>query len=94
MAIVAAMLSVVSILLIWKPSIWLGLFTDETEILTVGGKYLQILAPSYPFLGMSMACSFTFQGLGRAVFPLVLVAVRTVIVVAAAIVLAALGTPV
>jgi MATE family, multidrug efflux pump len=94
MALVAAMLSVVSALLIWRPSIWLGLFTHESEILTVGGRYLQILAPSYPFLGMSMACSFTFQGVGRAVFPLVLVAVRTVIVVAAAVVLAALGAPV
>jgi len=93
-ALVAVMLSLLSVLLIWKPGIWLAIFTREPEILATGGIYLRILAPSYPFLGMSMACAFTFQGLGRAVFPLVLVTVRTAIVVTAAVCLAALGAPV
>ncbi|HSD10792.1 MAG TPA: MATE family efflux transporter [Candidatus Binatia bacterium] len=92
-ALVAVMLSLLSTLLIWKPAIWLAIFTREPTILAIGGTYLRVLAPSYPFLGVSMACSFTFQGLGRAVFPLVLVTARTAIVVTAATCLAALGAP-
>ncbi len=78
----------------WKPSLWLGIFTDDPDILAVGSRYLRILVPSYPFLGMSMACSFTFQGVGRAMFPLVLVVTRTLVVVAAAMTLAARDAPV
>jgi Na+-driven multidrug efflux pump len=43
---------------------------------------------------MSMACSFTFQGIGRAVFPLVLVVARTAVVVSACIVLTIRHAPV
>lgn len=94
LAIVAAMLIAMAVPLGWKPSLWLGIFTDDPDILAVGSRYLRILAPSYPFLGMSMACSFTFQGVGRAMFPLVLVVTRTLVVVAVAMTLAALGAPV
>jgi putative MATE family efflux protein len=94
LAVVAAMLVAVALPLGLAPRLWLGIFTHDPEILAVGGRYLRILAPSYPFLGMSMACSFTFQGVGRAVFPLVLVIVRTAVVVSAAVTLATLGAPV
>src|SRR5262249_55521493 len=92
-ALVAAMLSLLSALLIWRPAIWLAIFTREPEILAIGGIYLRILAPSYPFLGISMACSFTFQGLGRAIFPLVSVTARTTIIVTMAVCLTALSAP-
>jgi putative MATE family efflux protein len=94
LAIVAAMLAAAAVPLLWNPRLWLGIFTDDPEILAVGSRYLRILVPSYPFLGMSMACSFTFQGVGRATFPLLLVGARTLVVVAAAMTLAALGAPV
>jgi Na+-driven multidrug efflux pump len=94
LAIVAAMLIAMAVPLGWKPSLWLGIFTDDPDILAVGSRYLRILAPSYPFLGMSMACSFTYQGVGRAMFPLVLVVTRTLVVVTAAMTLASLGAPV
>jgi putative MATE family efflux protein len=91
--LVAAMLAFLSVVLVWKPTIWLAIFTREPDILAAGEVYLRILAPSYPFLGISMACSFTFQGLGRATFPLVLVTIRTAIVVTAAASLAASKAP-
>jgi putative MATE family efflux protein len=94
LVIVATMLLAIAIPLGWMPSLWLGIFTDDPAILAVGGRYLRILAPSYPFLGMSMACSFAFQGVGRAMFPLVLVVVRTAVVIAAALALVAAGAPV
>jgi Na+-driven multidrug efflux pump len=94
LAVVAAMLAAIAIPLVVAPRLWLGIFTHDAQILAVGGRYLRILAPSYPFLGMSMACSFTFQGVGRAVFPLVLVVTRSAIVVGTAVALAALGAPV
>ena len=92
--LVAALLLCVAAIVGWRPTFWLRLFTTDAEILRVGARYLRIVGPSYPFLGVSMACSFTFQGLGRAVFPLLLVAARTLLVVAAATTLAAIGAPV
>lgn len=87
-AVVAAPLAGLALLLVWRPTIWLALFTREPQILEIGTRYLRILAPSYPLLGVSMACSFAFQGLGRAVFPFVLVVLRTAVTVAAALALA------
>jgi putative MATE family efflux protein len=94
LAVVAVMLLAIAVPLGLMPSLWLGIFTNDPEILAVGSRYLRILAPSYPFLGMSMACSFTFQGVGRAMFPLVLVVARTAVVVSSAVTLAAFGAPV
>ena len=94
LALLASMLTALGLLLVWKPGIWLHLFTANPEILRVGRLYLRILAPSYPFIGMSMACSFAFQAIGQAVFPLVLATLRTAIVVAAAVALSRLGAPV
>jgi Na+-driven multidrug efflux pump len=91
---VASMLALLAALLFWKPSIWLGLFTADPAIVAIGDAYLRIVAPTYPFVGAAMASSFAFQGLGRAVFPLALVTVRTAIVVSAAIALARFEGPV
>jgi len=92
-ALVVVMLAAVAAVLFWRPDTWLALFTREPDILAVGGEYLRIIAPSYPFVGASMACAFTFQGLGRAMFPLVLVTTRTAAVIVAAIALAAIHAP-
>jgi Na+-driven multidrug efflux pump len=80
-----AMLAVPGFLLCWRPSLWLGLFTQDPGILEVGGRYFRIVGPSYPFLGVSMVLAFAFQGLGRATVPLVWSAVRVLGVVGAAV---------
>jgi Na+-driven multidrug efflux pump len=92
--LVLVMLTAVAIVLVWRPGIWLDLFTTDPEIRAVGGSYLRTVGPSYPLLGISMVCSFTFQGLGRAMFPLIVVSSRTLIVVAGASLAAWMGSPV
>jgi putative MATE family efflux protein len=82
----AILLAVAGALVCWQPRVWLEIFTSDPEILQVGTAYLRIVGPTYPFVGIAMVLSFTFQGCGRATVPLVWVIVRVVGVVIAAIV--------
>src|SRR5439155_723116 len=68
-----------------RPALWLGLFTDDAGIHAVGAQYFRIIGPSYAFVGVSMVVAFAFQGLGRAIIPLVWMIGRVVAVLAAAV---------
>lgn len=81
-----ALFAVPALVLCWRPGLWLGLFTDDAGVHAVGTQYLRIVGPSYPFVGASMVLALAFQGLGRAMVPLVWMIVRVVGVLAAAIV--------
>ncbi|MGH7802940.1 MAG: MATE family efflux transporter, partial [Candidatus Binatia bacterium] len=94
LGLVTSILLVVSLVLYVRPDVWLGLFTDDAAILAAGRTYLRTLAPSYPFLGAAMILSFAFQGLRRAILPLVVMSVRVTAVVAAALFASAAGAPV
>jgi MATE family, multidrug efflux pump len=85
-AITIALLAVPGLLLCWRPALWLGLFTDDPGIHSVGAQYFRIIGPSYPFIGISMVIAFAFQGLGRATIPLAWMLVRTVGVIVTALV--------
>lgn len=84
-AITCAILAVAGGVLCWKPSLWLGIFTDDPGIHAVGTTYFRIIGPSYAFLGVSMVLAFAFQGLGRATVPLVWMACRVVGVLGVAV---------
>src|SRR5688572_10874219 len=47
------------------PGMWMGLFTDEEEIIRAGSTYLRIAGPIYALYGLGMALYFAAQGLGR-----------------------------
>jgi putative MATE family efflux protein len=47
------------------PSLWMGVFTNDAEIIHVGSRYLQIVGPIYGFYGMGMAFYFASQGFGH-----------------------------
>jgi Na+-driven multidrug efflux pump len=94
LAIVFALLTAMALVLIASPDVWLGLFTDDAEILAAGRGYIRTLAPSYPFLGSGMIFAFAFQGVRRAVFPLIVMAIRVTVVVAAALAASAAGAAV
>ncbi|MEW6269628.1 MAG: MATE family efflux transporter [Thermodesulfobacteriota bacterium] len=83
-ALITGVLLVASAVLWWRPSLWIGIFTDDPGIHEVGALYFRIVGPSYPFVGLSMVLAFAFQGLGRATPPLVVMAVRVPIVLAVA----------
>lgn len=58
------------------PSLWMGLFSDDREIVRVGTWYLQIVGPIYGFYGLGMALYFATQGVGRVLWTVAANAVR------------------
>jgi Na+-driven multidrug efflux pump len=74
--LIVGLLAAAGGLLWWRPSLWMGIFTDDPGILAVGATYFRVVGPSYPFVGLSMVLAFAFQGLGRATPPLIVMAVR------------------
>jgi Na+-driven multidrug efflux pump len=84
--IIVCLLTIPSVLLWWRPALWLGIFTQDPGIQSVGAAYFHIIGPSYPFMGIAMVIAFAFQGLGRATAPLVWMAVRVVGVLSASLV--------
>ena len=47
------------------PRSWMGLFSDDAEVIRLGSHYLAIVGPAYGFYGLGMALYFATQGLGR-----------------------------
>ena len=52
------------------PGAWLGLFTTDSQVHTVGATYLVIVGPAYGFFGLGLALYFASQGAGRLAWPL------------------------
>lgn len=84
-----AIIAVPSVLLWIWPSLWLGLFTDDPAILDAGRHYFHTIGLTYPLMGISMTLAFAFQGIGRAVMPLLIGIVRAVVLIGGAILLSA-----
>ena len=47
------------------PGLWMGLFTEDAEVIRIGVSYLRIVGPIYALYGLGMALYFATQGLGR-----------------------------
>jgi MATE family, multidrug efflux pump len=52
------------------PHGWIGLFSADRDVLTVGATYLRIVGPTYGFFGLGLALYFASQGAGRLAWPL------------------------
>jgi len=76
-----------ALLFLW-PWLWLGLFTDDPAILAAGSRYFRIVGLTYPLTGISISVAFAFQGLGRALMPMLVSLLRMTVVVSGAILLA------
>jgi putative MATE family efflux protein len=85
--LVVSVVAVPTFLVVWKPGLWLGLFTDDPEIHRVGAEYFHIIGPTYLFAVTSMTLASTFQGLGRATIPLVVMVARVSLLIGIALVL-------
>jgi Na+-driven multidrug efflux pump len=83
--LIVALLTAAAAVLWWRPSLWIGIFTDDPGVHEVGALYFRIIGPSYPFTGLSMILAFAFQGLGRATTPLAVMALRIPLVLGAAL---------
>ena len=50
------------------PALWLGLFSDDPEIVRLGTSYLRIVGPVYGLYGLGMGLYFATQGFGSVVW--------------------------
>src|SRR5262249_9735616 len=64
-AIVAAGCGAIGLIVALYPGLWLGLFSNDPDVVRVGDLYLRIVAPVYVCFGLGLALFFVAQGLGR-----------------------------
>jgi Na+-driven multidrug efflux pump len=53
------------------PTAWLGLFTQDPEVVAAGSGYLRVVGPTYGFFGLGLALYFASQGAGSLLWPLI-----------------------
>ena len=56
--------------------LWMGLFSDDQEIIRLGAWYLRIVGPIYGLYGLGMALYFATQGFGSVMWTVTANAVR------------------
>jgi Na+-driven multidrug efflux pump len=61
------------------PTAWLGLFSDDANVLAVGSLYLRTVGPFYGLVGLGMALYFASQGARRVGVPVLAGTARLVI---------------
>ena len=80
----AAVAASICLLIGWTfalfPLGWVGLFSGDAAVLDAGTRYLHIVAPFYPLLGVQVALYFASQGAGHMLRPVVAATVRLFIV--------------
>jgi putative MATE family efflux protein len=62
------------------PRAWAALFTTAPDVVDAAALYLVIVAVGYPFIGMNTLTQ-AFQAMGRTLWPLIAVIVRTLVIV-------------
>ena len=72
----AAMCASLGLIVALFPGLWMGLFTNDDEIIRVGALYLRIVGPIYGFYGLGMALYFATQGFGSVIWTVTANAVR------------------
>ena len=80
----AALAATICLLIGWSfalfPLTWVGLFSADAAVLDAGTRYLHIVAPFYPLLGVNVALYFASQGAGKMMMPVLAGTARLVIV--------------
>ena len=75
-ATVAAFCAVIGLAAALFPALWMGLFSDDVEIVRLGTWYLRIVGPIYGLYGLGMALYFATQGFGSVIWTVTANAVR------------------
>ena len=73
---VATACATIGLIVALFPGLWMGLFTNDDEIIRVGALYLQIVGPIYGFYGLGKALYFATQGFGSVIWTVTANAVR------------------
>ncbi len=58
------------------PDVWVGLFSDDPDVLAAGAIYLRVVAPFYGAIGLGLILYFACQGRGKVFWPFVAGGVR------------------
>lgn len=61
------------------PHVWIGLFSDDPQVLAMGTLYLRNVAPLYGAVGLGLVLYFASQGAKRVLFPVLAGTARMVI---------------
>jgi putative MATE family efflux protein len=75
-ATVATTCATIGLLAALFPEVWLGLFSDDEEVIRIGSWYLRIVGPIYGCYGLGMALFSAMQGFGSVVLIVVANGVR------------------
>jgi putative MATE family efflux protein len=75
---VATACATIGLIVALFPGLWMGLFSDDQEIIRLGTWYLRIVGPIYGLYGLGMALYFATQGLGSVTWTVTANAVRLV----------------
>ena len=73
---VAAACATIGLFVALFPDLWMGLFSDDQEIVRLGTWYLRIVGPIYGLYGFGMALYFATQGFGSVIWTVTANAVR------------------
>jgi putative MATE family efflux protein len=77
-ATVAAACATIGLLAALLPALWMGLFSNDPEIVRLGTWYLRIVGPIYGLYGLGMALYFATQGFGSVVWTVAANAARLI----------------
>lgn len=64
-ATIALVCGMLGLIVAVRPGLWLGLFSDDTEVVRLGAMYLRIVGPVYVCFGVGLGLFFVCQGYGR-----------------------------
>lgn len=68
------------------PELWIGMFSQSTEVSQIGALYLHIVGPAYVFFGLGLGLFFVTQGYGKGVAGMAANAARLIASVGAGLV--------
>jgi len=78
-AIAAGVTELLGLLVAIFPRVWLGLFSDQPNVLATGTLYLKTVAPVYGVIGLGMMLYFASQGAQRVFWPVLAGTVRMIV---------------
>ena len=78
-ALIALLCGTLGLIVAVRPSLWLGLFSDDAEVARIGAMYLRIVGPFYVCFGLGLGLFFVCQGFGRGFAAMIANAVRLLV---------------
>jgi Na+-driven multidrug efflux pump len=87
----AALSGAIGVVTALFPAVWVGLFTDQEEVIETGTRYLRIVGPFYGFLGLGFALYFASQGMARVLGPVIAGTARLLVIIGGGFFMAAHG---